>query len=47
MVKEPKAEEQALGEEIGKVTHYYTKIGVAVIEITKGELSVGQLTACR
>ena len=34
MVKEPKAEEQALGEEIGKVTHYYTKIGVAVIELS-------------
>ena len=28
-------------EEIGKVTHYFTKIGVCVIEITKGSLKVG------
>jgi len=28
-------------EEIGVVQHYYSNIGVAVIEITKGELSVG------
>jgi len=34
MVKEQKPEEQAPGEEIGKVTHYYTKIGVAVIELS-------------
>jgi len=26
---------------IGKVTHYFTNIGVAVVEITKGDLSVG------
>lgn len=26
--------EEELGKEIGKVTHYYTKIGVAVIELT-------------
>jgi len=27
--------------EIGKVTHYFSKIGVAAIEITNGSLSVG------
>jgi putative protease len=31
------AEEQ----EIGKVTHYFSKIGVAAIEITAGTLKVG------
>lgn len=28
-------------EEIGRVTHYFTKIGVGVVEITKGSLNVG------
>ena len=28
-------------EEIGKVTHYFTKIGVAAIDIKQGELKVG------
>lgn len=28
-------------EEIGRVTHYFGKIGVAAIEITRGSLSVG------
>lgn len=28
-------------EEIGKVTHYFSKIGVAAIQITKGTLAVG------
>ncbi|HID22993.1 MAG TPA: hypothetical protein EYP14_11415 [Planctomycetaceae bacterium] len=28
-------------EEIGRVTHYFGKIGVAAIEITNGTLSVG------
>jgi len=27
--------------QIGKVTHYFSKIGVAAIEITAGSLSVG------
>ncbi len=27
--------------ELGKVTHYFSKIGVAAIEITSGSLSVG------
>jgi len=27
--------------EVGKVTHYYTKIGVAALKITKGELKKG------
>ena len=40
MAKEQKPEEQTPGEEIGKVTHYYTKIGVAVIELS-GTLRVG------
>ncbi len=26
---------------IGKVTHYFTNIGVAVVEITNGQLKVG------
>ena len=37
MAEEEKPEEQKpeeLGKEIGKVTHYYTKIGVAVIELS-------------
>lgn len=29
-------------EEIGRVTHYFGKIGVAVIEITAGGLKVGE-----
>lgn len=28
-------------EEIGKITHYYNKIGVGIIELTNGELKVG------
>ena len=28
-------------EEIGKITHYFSKINVGVLEITKGELKVG------
>jgi putative protease len=28
-------------EEIGRVTHYFSKIGVAAIEITRGSLAVG------
>ena len=34
MAEEQKPEEQAPGKEIGKVTHYYTKLGVAVVELT-------------
>ena len=26
---------------IGKITHYFTNIGVGVIEVTKGQLKVG------
>jgi len=26
---------------VGKITHYFTNIGVAVIEVTKGELKTG------
>jgi hypothetical protein len=29
-------------EEIGKITHHFSKINVGVIEITKGELRVGE-----
>ena len=28
-------------EEIGRITHYFSKINVGVLEITKGELKVG------
>ena len=38
MAKE--AKEESLGEEIGKVRHYFSKIGVAVIELI-GSLKVG------
>lgn len=27
---------------IGKVTHYYDKVGVAIIDLTEGELKTGQ-----
>ncbi|MEM3607142.1 MAG: hypothetical protein QXE30_05825 [Candidatus Bathyarchaeia archaeon] len=30
-------------EEIGRVVNYYSKIGVAAIEITNGELKIGDL----
>jgi translation elongation factor EF-1alpha len=33
MAEEQKPEE-ALGKEVGKVAHYYTKLGVAVIELS-------------
>ncbi len=26
---------------VGKVTHYFTNIGVAVVEVTNGELKIG------
>lgn len=26
---------------VGKVTHYYSKIGVAIVEITDGSLNIG------
>lgn len=29
-------------EEIGHITHYFPKIGVAVIEVTSGSLKVGE-----
>ena len=37
--EEPK--EEKLGEKIGRITHYFTKISVGVIEISKGSLKVG------
>ena len=33
--------EVSMEEEIGKVTHYFSKINVGVLELTKGELRVG------
>ncbi len=33
---EKEAKEEKLGKEIGKVTHYFTNIGVAVIELSGG-----------
>lgn len=38
--KEEAPKEEMLGEEIGKVTHYFTKIGVCVVELSRG-LKVG------
>jgi translation elongation factor EF-1alpha len=29
-------------EEIGRVTHFFSKIGVGVVELTKGDLKVGE-----
>ncbi len=42
MPNEKKAapKEEVLGEEIGKVTHYFTKIGVCVIELS-ADLKIG------
>ena len=37
---EEKQEGKALGQEVGKVTHYYTKLGVGVVGLT-GTLKVG------
>ena len=34
-------EAESLGKEVGKITHYFSKIGVGVIEITSGSLKVG------
>lgn len=28
-------------DQIGKVTHYYDKIGVAIVDLTKGSIKVG------
>ena len=27
--------------EIGRITHYFTKVNVGILEMTKGELSIG------
>jgi putative protease len=29
-------------EEVGRITHYFTRLNVGVIEITKGELKLGE-----
>ena len=29
-------------EEVGRITHYFSKIGVGVVEMTKGVLKVGE-----
>jgi translation elongation factor EF-1alpha len=29
-------------EELGRITHYFSKIGVGVVELTKGSLKVGE-----
>ena len=29
-------------EEIGRISHYFSKIGVGVVELTKGSLKVGE-----
>lgn len=38
--KEAKPKEENLGKEIGKISHYFGKIGVGVVELT-GKLKVG------
>ena len=40
MAEEQKAEEKVQGKEVGKVAHYYTNLGVAVVELS-GTLKVG------
>ena len=40
MAKEEKTKEKAPGKKVGKVEHYYTKIGVGVIKLS-GTLKVG------
>ncbi|MFH0868417.1 MAG: hypothetical protein V1831_03825 [Candidatus Woesearchaeota archaeon] len=40
MVEEPKAKEKAPGKEVGKISHYYTNIGVCVVELSNA-LKVG------
>ena len=37
---EEKQKGKALGQEVGKVTHYYTKLGVGVVKLS-GALKVG------
>ena len=37
---EEKQEEKSPGQEVGKVTHYYTKLGVGVVKLS-GTLKVG------
>lgn len=40
MAEEPKNKEKAPGKQIGKISHYYTNIGVAVVEL-RDTLKVG------
>ena len=40
--KQEEVKEESLGEEIGKVTHHFSKIGVGVIELS-GDLKVGDI----
>ena len=35
------AEDEVLGEQIGKVFSYFSKVGVAAINITRGSIKVG------
>ena len=37
----PRKEGVPMEEELGRITHYFSKIGVAAIEITHGTLTVG------
>src|SRR3989338_6092377 len=39
--KKEEVKEGKLGEEVGRITHYFTNIGVGVIEVTNGTLKVG------
>jgi len=39
--KKEAPKEEKLGEEVGRVTHYFTNISVGVIEITSGSIKVG------
>ncbi|MGH7824268.1 MAG: translation elongation factor-like protein [Candidatus Binatia bacterium] len=33
----------AIGEAFGRISHYYPRMGVGIIELTEGELNLGQV----
>ncbi len=41
MEEEQEAQQEKKEEKVGKITHYFGKIGVGVVEVEKGTLKVG------
>jgi translation elongation factor EF-1alpha len=39
--KKEEKKDESLGEPVGKITHFFSKVSVAVVEITKGMLKKG------